>query len=176
MRNVNNYVYMSMFCKSKCFDWLVVGMRVYCRNMYTTLNDENVLRSLSVPMFSFSSRRKIRVNETCRVSRLVGLLFPLRTINSSLAPVSSLVLRRPELSKTEHTVLGRRPVFFPTWTTTMTCVFTLYLSVPPIKCRAGIFIRAQSLPNSLSQHHTPIILLGRYVITNAETFVKCTSR
>jgi hypothetical protein len=31
-------------------------------------------------------------------------------------------------------------------------------------------LRAHSLPNSLSQHHTPIILLGRYVVTNADTF------
>jgi len=29
MRYVNNRVYMSTFCKRKCFDWLVVGMRVY---------------------------------------------------------------------------------------------------------------------------------------------------
>ena len=172
MRNENNCIYMSMFCKRKCFDWFVVWMRMYCRNMYTTLNDKNILRSLSVPMFFFSSRRQIRVNKSCRGSPLVVLLFPPRTRNSSLASVLSLVLRQSELSKTEHAVLGRRPVLFPTWTTTMTCVFILYLSLPPNKCRAGIFIRTQPLPNSLSQHHTPVILLGQYVVTNAEIFVK----
>jgi hypothetical protein len=135
-------------------------MMVYCRNMYTTLNAENVRRSLSAPIFLLSSRRHIRVNKTCRGSPLVVLLFPPRTINT---PLASVFLLR----KIEHTVLGRRPVLFPTWTATITRIFTLFLSVPPSKYRTESFIRAQSLSNSLSQHHTPNILLGRYVVANA---------
>jgi len=98
MRKANTYFYMSMFCKRKYFDLPVAGMRVYCRNMYTTLNDEKVLKSLSAPMFFFSSRRQIRVNRTCRGSPHLVMLFPTRTINSSIPSVFLLAPRRPELS------------------------------------------------------------------------------
>lgn len=85
------------------------------------LNDDKVC--LSGPVFLFSSRRQIVFKQNLlrqfSLRSVVSFLY-----NKLLISISVLSCSATAGTETKHPVLGRRPILFVTWMTTMTRVCT----------------------------------------------------